>query len=440
MDHPPLFREGRTTLAQSARWTLRRRKFRSHSSAHPGIHDILTITVTGWSQVPDSLCIEGRPGQPLERIVSHSSAALNDIALAFAAKSEPERSRMAEHVTDLFVSQAAGFNDAHVELFDQVIGVLADAIETRARARLSEKLADVPNAPPRVVLKFANDDIAVARPVLARSQLLTDSDLVATAKARGRDHMLAISERANLSEPVTDVLVSEGDRVVVNAVASNPTARFSDAGYDALVERSGEDALLQAAIGRRRDIPPKHMAVLFDLAKKAARERLQAEVAQAGRRAVRDAVDASARDIAAETLERKGAYDLAMANVTTLMDERKLDDSALGEMARRGQDLNVVCALAVMAQAPISVCERAVLGPDHDLLLTVARSVGISWPTVKAIISIRKEAKPGPRQYETLEESYGRLSMPTAQRLLRYLLAREAVTSRLPQPPSPSRT
>ncbi len=372
--------------------------------------------------------------------MSNSSAALNDIAVAFAARSESERSRMAEHVTDLFVSQAARFNDAHVELFDQVIGVLADAIEARARARLSEKLADVPNAPPRVVRKFANDDIAVARPVLARSQILTDADLVATARARGRDHMLAISERANLSEPVTDVLVTEGDRVVVNAVASNPTARFSEKGYDTLVERSESDALLQAAIGRRRDIPPRHMAVLFDLAKKAARERLQSEAAQAGRRAVRDAVDASARDIAAETLERKSAYDLAMAHVTTLMDERKLDDAVLGDMARRGQDLNVVCALAVMAQAPISVCERAVLAPDHDLLLTVARSVGLSWPTVRAVIAIRKEAKPGPRQFEALEESYSRLTAPTAQRLLRYLLAREAVTSRLPQPPQPSRT
>jgi hypothetical protein len=59
---------------------------------------------------------------------------------------------------------------------------------------------------------------------------------------------------------------------------------------------------------------------------------------------------------------------------------------------------------------------------------------------VKTIIGIRKESKPGPRQFETLEESYSRLTVPTAQRLLRYLLAREAVTSRLPQPPQPSRT
>ncbi len=70
---------------------------------------------------------------------------------------------------------------------------------------------------------------------------------------------------------------------MLNAVASNPTARFSDKSYDDLVSRSRADELLHAAIARRRDIPPRHMTVLFELAKKAARERLQGEVSGARR-------------------------------------------------------------------------------------------------------------------------------------------------------------
>ncbi|MGL4243726.1 MAG: DUF2336 domain-containing protein, partial [Beijerinckiaceae bacterium] len=313
---------------------------------------------------------------------------------------------------------------------DQVICVLADAIEVRARARLADRLADVPNAPPNVIRRFSRDDIAVARPVLTRSALLSDEDLIAAAREGGRDHMLAISERKDLAEKVTDVLVSEGDRVVVNAVASNPTARFSDQSYDALVNRSGDDELLQSAIARRRDIPQRHMSVLFELAKKAARERLENEIAQVGRKAVREAINSSARDIASETLAMSDAYKDAVAVVTALMQDGKLGDAAVGDFARRGQLAHVVCGLCVLAQVPVSLPERALIAGDHDLLLILSRSVDLSWNTVRAMLALRRDQKPGPRQLEALAENYGKLTRQTAERLLRYLHARENVEQR----------
>jgi uncharacterized protein (DUF2336 family) len=362
--------------------------------------------------------------------VNQAAASVIEFAQVVAAKDDASRAVAADKITDLFLAQAPHFSDSHVAVFDQIISVLADAIEARARARLAERLADVPNAPPGVIRKFARDEISVARPVLARSRQLTDADLIAAARSGGRDHMLAISERKDLGELVTDVLVSEGDRVVVNAVASNPTARFSDHSYDTLVTRSGSDELLQSAIARRRDIPPRHMVVLFELAKKAARERLQTEIAQVSRRAVRDAVNLSAKDIAAETLAMSDAYKEGAAAVTALMQAGALDDGALLDFARRGQAAHVVCGLAVLGQTPISLPERAVTGGDQDLLLILAKSIELSWTTVRAILAIRKDHKISPRQFETLADSYAKLASATAARLLRYLHARETVNQK----------
>ncbi len=358
------------------------------------------------------------------------AASVVEFAEAVAAKDDAARSQTAHRITDLFIANAAMFSESHIALFDQVISLLAEAIEVRARARLSDRLADVPNAPPGVIRRFAKDEIVVARPVLARSAQLSDTDLIDAARARGRDHMLAISERKDLTERVTDVLVGEGDRVVVNAVASNPSARFSDLTYDMLVSRSTSDELLQAAMVRRRDIPPKHMAVLFELAKKAARERLQNEIAQVSRRAVRDAVNSSARDIAAETLAMSDSYKEAVAEITALMQNGALGDAAVGEFARRGRAAQVVCALAALSKAPVSLPERAVMAGDHDLLLILAKATELSWVTVKFIMCIRKESKPGPRQMEQFAESYAKLAPQTAERLLRYLHAREAVSAK----------
>jgi uncharacterized protein (DUF2336 family) len=362
--------------------------------------------------------------------VTDSSASVAEFAATLAAQDNVSRVNTAQRVTELFIAQAPLFSDDHIAVFDQVISLLADAIETRARARLAERLADVPNAPPAVIRRFSKDEIVVARPVLARSRRLDDNDLIAAARTGGRDHMLAISERRDLGEKVTDVLVSEGDRVVVNAVAGNPTARFSDSSYDVLVTRSDEDELLQATIARRRDIPSRHMAVLFELAKKAARNRLENEIAQVSRRAVRNAVNVSAKDIAAETIALSEAFKGAVAVVTELLQAGKLDDAAIADFARRTQIAHVVCALAVLGKAPVSLPERAVTAADHDLLLILARAIDLSWTTVRAILSMRKEHKPGPRQMDALQESYAKLTRQTAEKLQSYLHARETVTAK----------
>jgi uncharacterized protein (DUF2336 family) len=361
--------------------------------------------------------------------VSQTAHALDDLRTAFAAKDESSREATVDKITDLFLSGAPQFSDAHVALFDQVISLLAEAIEIRARARLSGKLADIANAPPGLVRKLSRDDIMVARPVLARSPRLTDKDLVDAARFGGRDHMLAISERRDLSEPVTDILVSEGDRVVVNAVASNPTARFSAKGYDALIAKSRADDLLQAALGRRNDIPQRHMAVLFELAKKAARERLQNDHGSIGRKAVVDAVNSTARDIVAETKARSEAYKLAVQQVSSLLQENGLHEPALADYARHGQLDHAVIALSYLGKLPLAMVERAVVAADNDALLIIGRSINLSWTTVRAIFALRQEHKPSVRQFEQLSDSYGKLTPATAQRVVRFLHARESAAA-----------
>ena len=63
--------------------------------------------------------------------------------------------------------------------------MLVEAIETKVRAELSERLAPISNAPSKVIRRLASDDeIAVARPVLAQSPRLTPADLVDIAETK----------------------------------------------------------------------------------------------------------------------------------------------------------------------------------------------------------------------------------------------------------------
>jgi uncharacterized protein (DUF2336 family) len=352
--------------------------------------------------------------------------ALQQIEAALSNRRTGEKEEAVDRIAALFIAGAPRFSDAHVALFDQVIGLLTDAIELRARARLAERLADIANAPPELMRRLARDEITVARPVLARSPRLADEDLIEAARQGGRDHMLAISERRALSEPVTDLLVEKGDRVVVNAVASNPGARFSDQGYEALVAQARSDALLQAAVGRRNDIPPRHMAALFELAKAAARQRLSGFAGERGGRMVAMAVAASAKDVAAETRARSDSYRLAVELVSGLMQANALGEETLVGYARAGRTDETIVALSFLAKVPIELAEQAFQSTDTGGLLIIARAADFSWPTLRDLYRMRPVQRPSLHEFQRLEESYGRLTRQTAERVLRFMHARDS--------------
>ena len=185
---------------------------------------------------------------------------------------------MLTRITDLFVGSASRYSDEQIGVFDDIMVRLVSAIEAKARVKLAQRLATIANAPSNVIHLLAfDDDIDVAQPVLKQSERLRDPALVAGARIKGQPHLFAISQRRTLSEAVTDVLVERGDRDVVYSVVKNAGARFSDAGFRLLVNRSGGDDDLATVIGRRSDIPRPHFLVLLEKASDTVRNRLAAE-------------------------------------------------------------------------------------------------------------------------------------------------------------------
>ncbi len=202
---------------------------------------------------------------------------LEEIEDAITSASAEKRDVALWRITDLFLAGSETYNEDHVTLFDDVIGRLAETIEKNARAKLSTRLARVVNAPVGVVRTLAADsDIAVAEPVLRHSPRLDDGYLLATAATHTQQHLLAIAQRGALSEQVTDVLVERGDRDVVRSVAQNNGARFSNAAFRTLVERSVGDDVLAVHVGTRRDLPRQHLLKLVERASAAVRQKLAA--------------------------------------------------------------------------------------------------------------------------------------------------------------------
>ncbi len=149
------------------------------------------------------------------------------------SKGTPEsRLKALWHATDMLLM--GRYTESEIWIFGEVIGRLSEEIELAARSQLAKRLARSDKAPIYMINKLASDDsIDVAGPVLRYSERLGNQVLVANARCKSQRHLFAISRRKKIDEPVTDVLVARGDQTVVNSVAVNTGARFSDFGLSA---------------------------------------------------------------------------------------------------------------------------------------------------------------------------------------------------------------
>jgi len=102
------------------------------------------------------------------------------------------------HATEVLI--AGRYSEDQIWTFGEVIGRLAEEIEHAARVHLANKLAPSSNAPFDVIRKLAFDDsIDVAGPVLRQSERLDGKSLVANARTKSQQHLLAIANRKHVS-------------------------------------------------------------------------------------------------------------------------------------------------------------------------------------------------------------------------------------------------
>ena len=159
-------------------------------------------------------------------------------------------------VTDLFLVGAEGYYNEQIAIFDDVICRLIENIGQPALVELSDRLSSVDKGPGNALARLSSsDDIAVSGPALARSNSLTDKDLVAIAGKKGQKQLAAIAGRPRISEVVTDVLVERGNAEVSRKVSANLGARISETGFVKLINKAKKDRELANAIANRNDLP-----------------------------------------------------------------------------------------------------------------------------------------------------------------------------------------
>jgi uncharacterized protein (DUF2336 family) len=345
---------------------------------------------------------------------------------AFAQSDIRQRAETLRRLTDLFVTGAETFTDEQIDLFDEVMSRLVEEIDVSARAVFGRRMAEIVRAPARVMRGLALDElIEVAGPVLRGSERLEDATLVETARTKSQQHLLAISRRKVLTEPVTDVLVSRGNRAVAVSTAANAGARFSEFGYATLVERAHDDRDLALAVWVRPEIPRQHLLALFAQASETVRRNLEAaDRAKGG--VLQEVIAQASNRIQTQLREVSTVYSAARARVVRLHRAGELDEARLAAFAAAGRFDESTVALSLLAGLSIGMIERAIANQRTEQILVLAKALGLGWDTAKAILLLQAGAKGTTApELDQCCETFARLRPETALKALQFYRLRE---------------
>jgi len=344
-----------------------------------------------------------------------------EIETAINSGSQEKRVDTLRRVTDLFLNDADRFNEEQIGLFDDVLGHLITRIEGKAMVELSTRLAPVDNAPTEVIRQLArNDEIAVAGPVLIQSKRLTTDDLVDIAKTKSQGHLLAMSSREQLAEPVTDILVDRGNRDVVHTLARNVGARFSENGFATLVKTAETDDSLAEKVGLRIDIPAGLLRGLLSKASDAVRTKLSEHAPPETKDEIQRVLDNIANEVRREAIASRN-FNIASKQIEVMQKQGVLNEAAMLEFATAGKYEEMVTGLAALCSAPINLIAPLMASDRNDGLLVPCKAAGLKWPTVSAILKNRFAHHPiSEEALGKARSDYLTLSQSSALRTLRF--------------------
>jgi uncharacterized protein (DUF2336 family) len=363
---------------------------------------------------------------------------LQEFDVVVSQGSGESRERALWYATDLLI--VGRYTEDEIWMFGEIIGRLERDIETATRAKLAKRLARTDNAPFKVIDKLAFDDsIEVAGPVLRQSQRIDTRTLIANARSKSQNHLLAISKRKSLCEGLTDELVSRGNSEVVRSVAENHGAQFSDFGILHMIKRSESDSILFEQLGHRKDIPRHTFQQLIAKASDNAKKRLESERPEAAGQ-IRNLVTDVTGALHAKFGPASKDYFHAKRAVAKQHHRGNLNEKQIAEYAQSHEFEETTVGLALLCSLPVDVVERALLDKNRDIVLLLAKALAFSWETTMALLFLGAPVhRIMAHDLEAMKQKFAELSAEMSKGVLEaYRSRRQAVAAdsenrRLPQ-------
>lgn len=291
---------------------------------------------------------------------------------------QAERDKLFLNMAKLFSYVSDRCDDQQLAQYDEALCLLAELVEAEARAHVASILGPLQRAPATVVLKLANDDIEVARPLLEFSNVLSDDDLIDIIANQSEAHRTAIAGRAMVAERVGAAIVEHGEADSVLKLVRNAKAELGRGALEKLVVLAASDAALAEDLRNRPEIDWTTLRGEIETVADRVLEALaetegHSDPVTAGK--INAVVYKRLRNRAGfNAQEWKQAYN----QVRALSEKRQLDDRALARFARFGYGHHVAASISVMLLVPPEIVVKWLASQDYAAITVALRSAGLT--------------------------------------------------------------
>ena len=331
------------------------------------------------------------------------------------------RKAFADALSDIFVADGTEMTDDERTLMYDILRRVIEDIETAMRAEVSRNLAELPDTPRDLAKILANDEIEVAYPILTLSSVLLDEDLIEVARNRTIEHQVAIAERPDISEMVSDVLVGIGEETVITALLKNPSARIASATLEYVVEESRRVDAYQDPILRRTDLPPALAARMVMWVSAALRQYILDNF-DIDEELIDDALETTAMDIINSAPPPASRKSSELAGV--LEREGELSPELLITALRDGEMSLFVALFERMTGLGSELIMDILLEPGGEGLAIACKASGIGKVYFTTIYALVRQTRPGTerqlrREIRAIMDLFDRMSVEAAKDVAR---------------------
>lgn len=341
-------------------------------------------------------------------------------------KTAAGRAALVSTVSDLFNNRNDVLTDHERALMSDILRQLIHDAEMSVRRDLSRKLATIDNVPHELVVTLANDEIEVAHPILAGSELLYDSDLIEIIRHRTLQHQLSIAMRRTISESVADALVESGDEDVIKALLENSNAHISKATMEYLVQESRRVNSYQNPLLTRPDLEPKLARSMYMWVSAALRnyvvDHYDIDPTDLDER-LDNTVEEITQAPADETGDKPGEPDKARELARQLNDAGEITPEFMVKVLRQGEIPLFEAMFSIHSGLRPRLLQRILFEPGGEALAVACKGVGMPKNEFATIFMLTRKARAGdhvisPSELTRVLALYDRIRLDSAKAML----------------------
>ncbi|WP_157217162.1 DUF2336 domain-containing protein [Flavisphingomonas formosensis] len=337
-----------------------------------------------------------------ERLLSEAAQAADGVG-----------ARASVAATDLFLPADARLSDQQRGTMDQLLAKLVQAIEQDLRRRLIGHVQS--GAPSDLLAAIASDQVEIASPILFRSGLLQDSELVALLLRRTEEHRLVSALRLKAVNDAGEVQPAPAAPLLDRLLESGE-AGLAEGAMALLIAESRRYDRFQEPLLARTDLPAEiqHRLVWWSVA--ALRDHINRNHV-VGAAFVDRALTAAASEALAAHDESEALESRATQLARLLARHDKLDDALIVDAIGDARLMLAIAGLAV--RAGIDFVSAWEMAADPARLTILLRAVGMRrGPAISVLLALHED-KESQDRLAAFAVAFDALEWPRAQEAIR---------------------